>query len=1588
MVTAYKGFQGQLDELYAGDQAKSIEYIADIFNLLGNKYAVSASDVGSALERSASSLSLAGNTIQESAAMATGITEVTQDSERAGNALKILSMRLRGTSAKEMESLGEETDGLVETTSKLRDTILSLTNNKVDIQIDENTYKKPYQIMKEISTVFNDLSDKQQASLLETIAGKSRANDISALINNWKNVENAMNDATNAEGSARKENDIYMTHIEARTKVLKASLQSLSNNVLNSDAISNTLGWLNNIINLTDKIVDNVGLLPPILGVINGYLMVSKGTNIFSSTLTLLKDIPNYLSGVAVGFSGLKGMGGIGNIKQLSADVNAIKERNKLIRQGVDYLDANTIAMTNASPEAKTLAQNAGNSAVKMDDLAKKTNTTTSSLRAATIATNLLNAAISIGVTAAISAVIYGLNKFASLQGEQAEKALSSYEKANEKLDDTKSKIGELNSLVEKYNELNSKNNLNKDGSLNNNGRKEALEIQNQIVDLIGNEANNYDLVNGKLDSRIDKLKEVQKILAEEKIDDSVNAMNKSINAKNKVTTGEKWNLWDSLTGKYKDYGVVYYDKKFDNNVASELDKQGVYNFSRQVGRNSGRKDMTLRSDINPITGEKISTAEEQIALMKKYQEAFKSAKRNTSSKKNKEKYQNAIDDIQEEINKFDDLVVKSSKQKANAISDLIDYNINNNNKFSNQKLTNATEYSNYRDKLAKEISNNKDIKSAIDKKEIKTKDIYKQIDAYMSGVDEFSRGYNEWILHQNTEGIDKTKEIKKSFEKNKKGYNREINSFNAWVNKLNSKEVDYVYQISLDTESAKYDLEEWQRQLEYARNGSLTDKTSLEDFYGVFGDTSDDSFSSKIQNYQTELNSLNDVLSKFKSGELTENDLTDLMIKYPKLINYTDNLDVGINKLIDDITGSAKDGTGIVKLFNEQIEILGKDTAGGKKMAELRDRIIEASKVAKDGITLNITTETNNLNTIATALSESVNGSGLSDTSYDAITNLFKNVKGFDPSKVFEKTANGIRLNVDELEKLQNEYTKTKRATEEAKLDILVNKYNALTKEINTTTDAVKRAELVNKQTKLREEINNVSKLITQYDGLTSSYNRWIRAKSTENEGKIYDEIYAGMEEMNELYKKGWTGIDDFKEYVRMLSGRDLTNATNKQFETAYKELLPKLRRYTTESTTGLQNFVKDLNKYDKNLASVDKNGNWNLNIQTKDYERISKQLKISKKYVEAIVRKLPDAGFKLNIDGLTDGLKLSDNYLDKCNKKINNMKLSSYKFNFGSTDLENLDKQISIATGIYNKFKDKNGKINLTLEGADEAKKILETLLKQRQQIANSKLDIFKVDTKNVKNVNTQIKQAISNISKTDGLSNKIKYIKNAIVDASKILTPEYQINLILDTLSRVKNLYTDINRKKSLGKDTSKLEKELNAKVKYLNSLSPEVKTELSLDTKSVKSIIHSIENMDAEILTKFNVDNKEIVKFKKESHDINAVINYKVNDSAVNTFERTRTINGQKITDTKKGKVGTRTIVNKDGSKVVMSTVADGTAKSFSNGSAFAQGNWGLKNSGTALVGELGKEILVRNGKFYTIGDKSAELIKYKKNDIIE
>lgn len=86
----------------------------------------------------------------------------------------------------------------------------------------------------------------------------------------------------------------------------------------------------------------------------------------------------------------------------------------------------------------------------------------------------------------------------------------------------------------------------------------------------------------------------------------------------------------------------------------------------------------------------------------------------------------------------------------------------------------------------------------------------------------------------------------------------------------------------------------------------------------------------------------------------------------------------------------------------------------------------------------------------------------------------------------------------------------------------------------------------------------------------------------------------------------------------------------------------------------------------------------------------------------------------------------------------------------------------------------------------------------------------------------------------------------------------------------------------------------------------------------------------------------------------------------------------------------GWVPSKYITYRDGSSYI-AIVNAGTPiygiQGFANGTAFAQGNWGTKTSGKSLVGELGPELLVRNGHYQTIGDKSAEIISYRKGDII-
>lgn len=78
-------------------------------------------------------------------------------------------MRIRGAKT-ELEEAGESTEGMVESTATLRQEIMALSG--VDIMLDKDNFKSTYQIMDELSQKWENLSDIQQATITELMAGK------------------------------------------------------------------------------------------------------------------------------------------------------------------------------------------------------------------------------------------------------------------------------------------------------------------------------------------------------------------------------------------------------------------------------------------------------------------------------------------------------------------------------------------------------------------------------------------------------------------------------------------------------------------------------------------------------------------------------------------------------------------------------------------------------------------------------------------------------------------------------------------------------------------------------------------------------------------------------------------------------------------------------------------------------------------------------------------------------------------------------------------------------------------------------------------------------------------------------------------------------------------------------------------------------------------------------------------------------------------------------------------------------------------------------------------------------------------------
>lgn len=294
-VSEFEGIDEATESLVSMSQAyKDLDKmdIIDVLNNIGNNYSISTDGLATALKDSASALVTANNDLNEAVSLTTAGNAITQDPSKVGAGLRTISLRLVGTTQakQELEDLGEETDGMITTASKLRDTIQSATSaatkdgKGLDIFDSNGNYKSTYEIMQGLADLYDEIvkKDKELGTnnlnlLLETIAGKNRSNIAASILQNGDMLRSVYEDAQNSKGSAENELNAYLDSVDGKFQQLQNRAQEFWYNVIDTTTVKSVLDFTTDLTEGASKFFKLVEKhLPTILGAIATIIASNK----------------------------------------------------------------------------------------------------------------------------------------------------------------------------------------------------------------------------------------------------------------------------------------------------------------------------------------------------------------------------------------------------------------------------------------------------------------------------------------------------------------------------------------------------------------------------------------------------------------------------------------------------------------------------------------------------------------------------------------------------------------------------------------------------------------------------------------------------------------------------------------------------------------------------------------------------------------------------------------------------------------------------------------------------------------------------------------------------------------------------------------------------------------------------------------------------------------------------------------------------------------------------------------------------------------------------------------------------------------
>lgn len=785
--------------------------------------------------------------------------------------------------------------------------------------------------------------------------------------------------------------------------------------------------------------------------------------------------------------------------------------------------------------------------------------------------------------------------------------------------------------------------------------------------------------------------------------------------------------------------------------------------------------------------------------------------------------------------------------------------------------------------------------------------------------------------------------------------------------------------------------------------------------------------------NFQNALKSDNykNIVKDFK--DLQDVDLKGISFDDDELMKGESALRLVVDKAIELGVVSDDDAESVSKVVDILTEM---GLTGSVSVSNLTESFSEAQT--------SIQQAEKNVASLKSMLSESVSGSGMSADSVKS----FKEMFGDDADKALEKTANGYHLNQKALAQLQE---RQKQSTKTDYLGSLADQQEALRKVEESISKGLLAGQDVSayatQRDSIKQNIETLQDLAYQYENALSAYNQWQAAMSGGEEGDIYDSIQGNLESAKELYDKGLTGTNKFREFVDLMSNQDLSTASNEEIVAAYESAMPKIKRYFTEGQEGAVNFLKDIQDINSEWAHMNDDGSWKIDFGVGNDQEIADKLGIDVEAVQAVMRKLKDYGFDINLDQPVqslDELKTSaesakESLVDMNETSFNGINLDSSSFSevtdeiekvqsyietiqedseidpnvkteklqhaneileylvqqqqeLGQSDIEinlnvdQIDSRINDLKEKLNEFKFDDGTVDLSVEGAQEAADNLQTLLYQKEQLTNTSA----VLTVDASQVDGNIGTAIAKIQEYQTAVNNL----NAQTELQKA---GVQIDTS-DAQAKVQQLAGEIQgldgeTKASLGLDTSEFDSALSTET----NTKIDVKAGVNLDTSALGTIQSTISGITPEVLVKAGVDSSLVTGYNPEEKE--SKVKFTAEHSAVDAYtpqnksaKVTYTVSVTGLENIPGNKTRTVTYNVKSSGSVAP---ANGTAHSI--GTAHAAGtaknlsvnrNWGLKqNEPHALVNELKPEIIVRDGEPFVVNGGDPAFTSLRQGDIV-